>query len=209
MGHSYADTGLVRAQARFVRSSARKVRVVLEHIRGKSAAEARVVLTMSTRDVARDIKKVLDSAVANATNNHGLDENTLVIHEAFADEGMTWKKWQPRARGRAMRIRKRTAHITILLRAVEPVAAPAPVQEEEAKPTRRRAARKKDTAVAETVAAETVVDETPVAEAVVEETPAAEAVVEDAPAVEEAPAEAAAPAEEPSAEGSEPEGEEA
>jgi large subunit ribosomal protein L22 len=122
MGRTFEETGLVRAQARFVRSSARKARLVLEHIRGRSAAEARVVLNMSTRDVARDVRKVLDSAIANATNNHGLDEETLVIHEAYADEGMTWKLWRPRARGRAMRIRKRTSHITILLRAVEPPA---------------------------------------------------------------------------------------
>jgi large subunit ribosomal protein L22 len=144
MGRSYADTGLVRAQAKWVRSSARKTRLVLEHIRGKSVAEAQTVLAFSPRHVARDIQKVLASATANATNNHGLSEDELVVHAAFADEASTWKRWQPRARGRAMRIRKRTAHITILLRAVaQPVAAaPETVVADEAQPKRRRPAAK-------------------------------------------------------------------
>jgi large subunit ribosomal protein L22 len=202
MGRTFEETGLVRAQARFVRSSARKARLVLEHIRGRSAAEARVVLAMSTRDVARDVRKVLDSAIANATNNHGLDEETLVIHEAYADEGMTWKLWRPRARGRAMRIRKRTSHITILLRAVEPPAPPEPVEEE---PKRRRSRRKAEPAAAPEAA---VVEETPAVEESPAEEPEAEVVAEPEAAAEpEAEPEAVA---EPEADAGElqPEGEE-
>ena len=132
MGRTYEETGLVRAHAKWVRTSARKARVVLEHVRGLPVADARVQLRFATRHAADDILRVLDSAIANAVNNHGLDEESLVVAEAFADEGVTMKRWQPRARGRAMRIRKRTAHITILLRSVEPAEAA-----EEPKPKRR------------------------------------------------------------------------
>ena len=124
MGRTYEETGLVRAHAKWVRTSARKARVVLEHVRGLPVADARVQLRFATRHAADDILRVLESAIANAVNNHGLEEESLVVAEAFADEGVTMKRWQPRARGRAMRIRKRTAHITILLRSTEEPAAP-------------------------------------------------------------------------------------
>jgi large subunit ribosomal protein L22 len=141
---SYESTGFVRAQARWVRSSPQKARVVLAHIRGKSVLEARALLLYSKRDVAKDIELVLRSAVANAEANHGLSPDELVIHEAFADEGVTIKRWKPRARGRANRIQKKTTHITLLLRAVEGLAvAPAPAPEPEVveeKPKRRRKA---------------------------------------------------------------------
>jgi large subunit ribosomal protein L22 len=104
----------VRAQAKWVRLSARKARVVLEHIRGRTVPEARTILAFTQRAAAQDIEKVLRSAVANAEANHGvLDSDTLVIVAAFADEGPTMKRGKPRARGRFNRIFKRTCHITI------------------------------------------------------------------------------------------------
>jgi large subunit ribosomal protein L22 len=106
----------VRAQARYVRGSARKARVVLEHIRGKSVSQARATLQFTPRAAAREILSVLESAAANAEANHELEPNELRIEEAYADEGPTLKRWQPRARGRAMRIRKRTCHLTVVLR---------------------------------------------------------------------------------------------
>jgi large subunit ribosomal protein L22 len=104
---------LIRAQARYVHSSARKARLVLEHIRGKSAVEAQSILAFQTRAVARDAGKVLRSAIANAENNNGHDAEDLVVVTAWADEGPTLKRWRARARGRVNRIRKRTCHITI------------------------------------------------------------------------------------------------
>jgi ribosomal protein L22 len=106
---------LVRARARYVRSSARKARLVCEHIRGKSVDEARAVLRYTPRAVARDWSKLLESAVANAEHNHELVGDDLRIEEAYADEGPTLKRYRPRAMGRATRIRKRTAHLTITL----------------------------------------------------------------------------------------------
>src|SRR5215211_7394927 len=109
----------VRAQAKWVRSSARKARLVLEHIRGRSVPEARTVLAFSERAVARDIERVLRSAVANAEANHGLNGDDLLVAAAYADEGPTLKRFRPRARGRVGRIRKRTCHITVLVSATE------------------------------------------------------------------------------------------
>jgi ribosomal protein L22 len=106
---------VVRARAKYVRSSARKARLVIDHIRGKSVAEARGVLRHTPRGIARDIEKLLASAVANAENNHELVGDDLVVKEAYADEGPTLKRWRPRARGRASRIRKRTSHLTLTL----------------------------------------------------------------------------------------------
>ena len=109
------DRQRVRAQAKWVRTSARKARLVLDHIRGRSVPEARTVLAFSTRAAATDIEKVLRSAVANAEANHGLDGDDLVVEVAYADEGPTLKRWKPRARGRVNRIRKRTCHVTLVL----------------------------------------------------------------------------------------------
>jgi large subunit ribosomal protein L22 len=105
----------VRAQAKWVRTSARKARVVLDHIRGRSVPEARTILAFTSRAAATDIEKVLRSAVANAEANHGLDGDELVVEAAYADEGPTLKRWKPRARGRVNRIRKRTCHVTVVL----------------------------------------------------------------------------------------------
>ena len=106
---------LVRAQAKYVRTSARKARLVCDHIRGKSVLEARAILALTPRHVARDWSKLLESAVANAENNHELIGDELRIASVTADEGPTLKRYRPRAMGRATRIRKRTSHLTITL----------------------------------------------------------------------------------------------
>jgi large subunit ribosomal protein L22 len=95
--------------------SARKARVVLDHVRGRPVPEARTILAFTPRAAATEIAKVLRSAVANAEANHGLDGDDLVVEAAYADEGPTLKRWRPRARGRVNRIRKRTCHITVVL----------------------------------------------------------------------------------------------
>jgi ribosomal protein L22 len=105
----------VRARARYVRTSARKARMVCGHLRGKSVQEARAILAFTPREVARDWSKLLESAVANAESNHELLEDDLVVREAYADEGPTIKRFRPRAMGRATPIRKRTSHLTITL----------------------------------------------------------------------------------------------
>lgn len=104
-----------RAEARYVRVSAYKAREVLDLIRGKHIAEADEILQFTERDISDIIRKNLASAVANATNNDGQDPEALFISACYADEGPTLKRWRPRARGRATRIRKRTCHITIVV----------------------------------------------------------------------------------------------
>jgi ribosomal protein L22 len=106
---------LVRAQAKYVRTSARKARLVCDHIRGKSVQDARAILAHTPRAVARDWSKLLESAVANAEHNHELLGDDLRIAAVTADEGPTLKRYRPRAMGRATRIRKRTSHLTIML----------------------------------------------------------------------------------------------
>jgi large subunit ribosomal protein L22 len=115
----------VRAQARWVHSSARKARLVTDLIRGRSVPEARTILAFSTRAVAKDVDKVLRSAVANAESRPDLywQGDDLVIVAAYADEGPTLKRWRARARGRVARIRKRTCHITIELAPGAPTSA--------------------------------------------------------------------------------------
>jgi ribosomal protein L22 len=105
----------VLARARYVRTSARKARMICGHLRGKSVQEARAILAFTPREAARDWSKLLESAVANAESNHELLEDDLIIREAFADEGPTIKRFRPRAMGRATPIRKRTSHLTIAL----------------------------------------------------------------------------------------------
>jgi large subunit ribosomal protein L22 len=156
-----SDTIVVRAEARYVGISARKARLVLDHIRGRSVPEARTILAFTPRAAARDIEKVLASAVANAEANHGLDGADLVLEAAFADEGPTLKRWRARARGRVNRIRKRSCHITILVRqaddakrprkqaAVTPATTEEPTSESKPEPkSRRRSPAKKKEAVA-------------------------------------------------------------
>jgi ribosomal protein L22 len=109
------ETVTVRAKARYVRCAPRKARLVVDHIRGKSAEEARAILTHTPRAASRDVLKLLDSAIANAENNHELGADELRISKVFVDEGPTLKRYRPRALGRATRIRKRTSHMTIHL----------------------------------------------------------------------------------------------
>ena len=159
----------VRAEARYVRTAPRKAQLVAEQIRGRTVPEARTILAFMTRDAARDVEKVLTSAVANAEANHGLDGDELYVLTATVGSGPTLKRWRARARGRVARIKKRTCHITIALALPEeqaipaplpkpaPVAAPVPepepeaeaVEEEEA-PKPKRAPREKAADTAET-----------------------------------------------------------
>jgi len=108
-----------RASARFVRVTPQKARRVINLIRGMSAAEAQTLLRFAPQTASEPIGKVLDSAVANATNNYNLDPRTLVIAEAYVDEGPTMKRFRPRAQGRASQILKRTSHITVVVESVD------------------------------------------------------------------------------------------
>ena len=123
----------VRAVAKWVRMSPRKARVVAEHIRGRSVPEARTVLAFTQRAAAREIEKVLRSAVANAEANHGLLGDSLVVSAAYVDEGPVMKRWRARARGRVARIKKPTCHITVKL-APGPETARLPAPEAKAPP---------------------------------------------------------------------------
>ena len=140
----------VKAVAKWVHASPRKARLVVEHIRGRSVPEARTVLAFTQRAAARDVAKVLSSAVANAEANHNLVGDELIVAAAYVDEGPVLKRWRARARGRAARIQKPTCHITIKL--VEPERAPEPVpapKEEQAEPKaeapKKKAAPKRKT----------------------------------------------------------------
>src|SRR3954447_5073772 len=104
-----------RAVAKYIRISPYKVREVLDLIRGQHVQRAAEILQFSERDAAIVIGKVLTSAVANAHNNDGLDPEELYVSACYADEGVTIKRFRPRARGRAGRIRKRTCHITVIV----------------------------------------------------------------------------------------------
>lgn len=128
-----------RAQARFVRVTPMKARRVVDLIRGLPAADAQAVLRFAPQDASDPVGKVLDSAIANATNNHNLDPASLVVAEAYVDEGPTMRRFRPRAQGRAFRIRKRTSHITVVLETLD--AAP-PVKAPSKKSTAAKAAPK-------------------------------------------------------------------
>jgi large subunit ribosomal protein L22 len=105
----------VRAEVKYVRSSAYKAREILDLIRGLPVARALEVLELAERDIARVVLKCLESAIANAEHNNQIPADELFVSACFADEGPTLKRWRPRARGRATRIRKRTCHITIIV----------------------------------------------------------------------------------------------
>jgi large subunit ribosomal protein L22 len=140
----------VRAQAKYVRMSPRKARLVAEHIRGRSVPEARAVLAFTSREAAGVLQKVLQSAVSNAEANHGIAEERLYVKATYVDGGPVMKRWRARARGRVARIRKRTCHITVQL-AERPQVAPAvePVQAEAAEaPKATGAPARKKTAAA-------------------------------------------------------------
>jgi large subunit ribosomal protein L22 len=105
----------VKAHARYIHQSPFKVRRVLDLVRGLPVDEARSVLAFTNRRATEPIRKVLESAVANASHNHALDPGDLRVVEATADEGPMLKRYRPRARGRATRILRRTSHITIVV----------------------------------------------------------------------------------------------
>ena len=111
-----------RAQARFVRVTPMKARRVIDLIRGLPAAEAQAILRFAPQAASEPVGKVLDSAIANATNNLSLDPRSLVVTRAFVDEGPTMKRFQPRAQGRAYRINMRTSHITVVVQPAEELA---------------------------------------------------------------------------------------
>ena len=129
---------VVRAEAKFVRVSPRKARLVVDHIRGRSVPEARTILAFTQRAAAVDVEKVLRSAVSNAEANHGLRGDELVVTEVRVDEGPTIKRFRPRARGRASAILKRTCHITISVGSPAGTNGAAPPAAEE-KPKRKSA----------------------------------------------------------------------
>ena len=105
----------VKATAKYVRVSPTKVRQLTRLIKGEHVDEARRILHFSEKGAAQPLRKVLESAIANAENNDGLDPDDLFVFNAFVDEGPTLKRYQPRALGRAYRIRKRTSHITVVV----------------------------------------------------------------------------------------------
>ena len=104
-----------RAQARYVRVTPMKARRVIDLIRGMQAGDAQDVLRFAPQAASEPVGKVLASAIANATNNHGMQARDLVIAQAFVDEGPTLKRIRPRAQGRAYRVGKRTSHITVVV----------------------------------------------------------------------------------------------
>jgi len=110
------EAPVVRASARYLRVAPRKARLIADQVRGLSVPDAQELLDFSTRSAAFDIRKLLDSAAANAENNHDLVADEMEIAEIRVDQGPTLKRWRPRARGRATRIEKKTSHIFISLR---------------------------------------------------------------------------------------------
>ena len=150
----------VRAQAKFVRSSARKARLVTDLIRGRSVPEARTILAFSSRAVANDVEKVLRSAIANAESRPDLHWNgdDLYIVTAFVDEGRTLKRFRPRARGRVSSIHKRTCHITLEL-ARTPAALAAEAEAAAARPKRTRSPKAPAAAQTEEQTPETTEEE--------------------------------------------------
>ncbi len=111
-----------KAVARLLRVSPRKLNEVASTIRGKKVDNALAELTFSRRRIAQDVKKTLESAIANAENNHDLDINELVVAEAYVGKNMVMKRWTPRARGRVGRIEKFFSQLTIVVRQVEEAA---------------------------------------------------------------------------------------
>jgi ribosomal protein L22 len=106
---------VVRASARYVRVAPRKARLIADQVRGMHIEQARALLEFSPRGAAEDIRKLIESAAANAENNHDLVADEMLISEITVDEGPTLKRYRPRAMGRASRINKRTCHIAVAL----------------------------------------------------------------------------------------------
>ena len=107
---------IARAELRHARISSRKVKIVIDLIRGKKADEALAILKYTNKAAAPMVEKLLKSAMANAVNNHDMDETKLYVSEIFANQGPTMKRIMPRAKGSANRIRKRTSHIVVILK---------------------------------------------------------------------------------------------
>ena len=103
------------AAAKFVRISPRKIRLIMDQVRGKRVEEALNMLSFAPQKGARILKKLINSAVANAEQNSGVDVDALFVKRVYADEGPTLKRFRPRAQGRATRIRKRSSHLTVVL----------------------------------------------------------------------------------------------
>ena len=110
-----AEITSAKAMARTVRVSPRKTRLVLDLIRGKNVADAIAILKFTPNKAARIVEKTLNSAIANAENNFGLEKANLVVSEIFANEGPTMKRFRPRAKGSASPINKRTTHVTVVV----------------------------------------------------------------------------------------------
>ncbi|MFV0259130.1 MAG: 50S ribosomal protein L22 [Acidimicrobiales bacterium] len=187
-----------RAQVRYVRMSASKVRVVLDLIRGKHVIEASQILGFSERGAAEVVGKGLRSAVANATHNEEIPVDELFVSACYADEGPSLRRYRPRARGRAGRIRKQTCHITIEVQRYSTEELDEQRNRAELRGAtsarsadtdrRRRVARSRQAeqpeapAVEEPTTAETVAEDTADAEAPATEAPVAESAAEGAPA---------------------------
>ena len=143
---STPQTQEVRAAAKWLRISPRKARLVVEHIRGRTVPEARTVLAFTDRAAAREVEKLLRSAVSNAEANHGLIGDDLVVKTVFVDAGPVIKRWRARARGRSAQVRKRTCHVTLTLvpgmSATVTRAEPAAAEEKPKRRPRRKAAPK-------------------------------------------------------------------
>ena len=130
-----------RAEARYIRMSASKARAVLDLIRGLDVAQAEQVLQFCERDAAIPVRKCLASAVANAEHNDSQLVDELYVSACYADEGPTLKRWRPRARGRATRIRKRTCHIVVIVSRMPEDLLERQRARDEAKPSNRAARR--------------------------------------------------------------------
>ena len=149
-----------RAQARYVRVTPMKARRVIDLIRGMQATDAQDVLRFAPQAASEPVGKVLASAIANATNNHGMDARDLIVTQAFVDEGPTLKRIRPRAQGRAFRVGKRTSHITVILSdgtaVTEPI--PAPKATEAKKTSGPKTTSKESDAAAESSAEESTAE---------------------------------------------------
>ncbi|MCX6523414.1 MAG: 50S ribosomal protein L22 [Actinobacteria bacterium] len=196
----------VRAVHRSAGFSAYKAREVLDLIRNKSVAEARTILQFCERSAADEVAKVLDSAVANAANNNDIPPDELFVSACYADEGSTMKRWRPRARGRATRIRQRTCHITVIVGrytqteldrrnarlAAKGQTASSPSADRARRVSRSRSGEPKATESAEgTAVDESAVDETAVDETAVDETAVDDAATTDSAEVVDEGAETA------------------
>jgi large subunit ribosomal protein L22 len=139
----FMDKVITKAKLSQLRISPRKVRLLIDHIRGMKARQAVVQLQFSKKHASRPVLKLLQSAMANARHNHALKEETLVIKQAFVDGGPILYRWMPRAMGRATPIRKRTSHITIVLEGdVDEKAAKA--KEQEIKKAKKQESKKEE-----------------------------------------------------------------